>query len=189
MNEVALEERLYWEKKLAEFWEEDIDIKEWFWISEDIASSLSISDLIENLDKSFWLKIVINHDESEVVLLNSFWNTVWYIRPWIYTYWKVSHLDHLEKRINDFYRWNWIWQILFSVYKLSKFKTPKTEVSHKPSTILFLLKNWYFIDWVFDDNWVLHDISKSDLFQLENDLKNLIMEWDLDLPFIYFLKS
>jgi len=88
------------------------------------------------------------------LVLNSSQKNIWNIFPSQFTNNKNVNSDrHLYKLINEDYRWLWYWQKMWELWLKEWWIIPQLEYSSKPSSIFFLLKNWYEIIWYFKFNW------------------------------------
>lgn len=178
----------YWENILEREWLADIDSEEWFWAIEitrwRFNRIVNKEEFIKDIERKFWVTFEIDEEYVEINMKNLNWIIIWSIKTRYYSHWKVQIENHLEKFLDEDERSKWLWQAMYDVWKVMWFPIPKTEVSREPSNISFLLKNWYYISWKYDENWNEIDMSESEKIELMEDIKTLT--WDL--PFTYILK-
>jgi len=148
----------------------DLDEKEWF-TQENKNNINKIINLenIEEIEKKLKIKININKDDKKITFEDNDWYEIWRIEPWIFNMYKYEDKSHLYKKIDESYRWKWYWTILMNLYK-KYFELPKTEVSYKISTIRFLQKFWYNLEYKII-NWEILAITEEE--------KKEILYWEV----------
>lgn len=184
----------YFNALLESEWLWDIDSKEWFKeiISSTVNQSLDlldVSSLISDLEEIHQVKFEINNEESELIIRNPIWQVIGYFRPRYYSHGKIEIFKHIERHIEPEYRWKWLWTAMDKVWRLKNLPNLETEVSHKPSNLIFLQNIGYKIVGYYDDNWEVIELSEGEIYSLEKQLKSLALSWDKDLDFSYYLSK
>jgi len=178
-----------WDEKLEESWEERLR-KEWLGvIAEELDSNKGkVYDVISarDLEENKWITFDIDEEFSCINMYTSNLELIWYIKPWNYTYWRVSSNNHLEKKVFEEFRWKWYAQALYDLYK-EKFNIPEEEYTHKASVINFLLKNGYTLVSKIDLDWSEIELTPNDISIILEELSDSIKNWDNDLNYIYRL--
>lgn len=180
----------YFDRLLESEWLWDIDSIEWFKevIQDTSIKTLNILDkekYIKELEETHQVNFEINNEESEVILKNPIWQVIWYFRPRYYSHWKVEIFKHIERHVDEEYRWKWLAKALNKVWEISNFPILDKEVSHKPSNMLFLMSIWYEITGYYDDNSEIIELTQGQIIQLEKQLTSLVKSWDKELDFSY----
>lgn len=192
VNTKALQD--YFDSLLEWEWLWDIDREEGFKdiINDTVGRSLKlldVSDLVSELEEIHQVKFEIDKEFNEIILKNPIGQTIWYFRSRYYSHWKVEIFKHVERHIEPEYRWKGLAKAIDKVWRMNNFANFQTEVSHKPSNLLFLQSIWYQIVWYYDDNAEVQELTSWEIFQLEKQLKSLALNWDRDLDFSYYLSK
>ena len=155
-------------------WFEDIDKEEWFTTNNKKNVDKITNFDIEYLENKLNIKIQIDRELMQIIILNKDNYEIWKIRKWLYSMHNYESNEHLYKKIDENYRLKWFWTILFNLYK-NNFILPKTECSSKIDSIRFLNNFWYKLSSKII-NWEKIEISNEEIDELlyweynENDL-------------------
>lgn len=59
---------------------------------------------------------------------------------------------------------------MYDVWRVMWFPVPKIELSRQPSDIMFLMRNWYYLIWYYNDSWKFIEFSENEKIRKEKEL-------------------
>lgn len=174
----------YWNAILEEEWLSDLDKKEWFVTKKISEKFLEIKNILDSNSLKNSVKKI--EDEKDIDISLDFWNKkiIFYSRSWSEKIWeifnstykshKIEHDNHLFLKVEEKFRDEWFWKILFWLHeKMWKEKwvdlIPKKEFSKEKSKIIFSESIWYELKWKIPF-WTLNyeDLTEDDYYKIYN---------------------
>lgn len=126
-----------------------------------------------NISKNLLEKI-----ENSNINIPEWFNLIWILSNWTYINWDFISKKHYYKKVDEDYRWIWIWTLMLDV-KESLDWILGEEYSRKISWISFLLRNWFKINWKVNNKWESSTLTKKEESELYSDLSKFINK-DID---------
>lgn len=151
---------------------DNLDLDDILWIESieyEFWETKSIKEIVSNLEykiKLEWEGLSIYTYEEE---------HIWYIQKWHFSD-SLNNIDsenHLEKYVNESFRWKWYWVALMNEYINSWFELPPEEYTSDLQVIWLMEKFWYHVvsyydgwDEVFVD-WNNFDFNEDQIYRME----------------------
>lgn len=144
--------------------------------------------------KKYLIKIDINRNFNSLIISTNKWEPIWEILQSNYSDENFMTTSHLYNVIEEKYRWEWYWKIMYYLYsELSKvdstFFHPATEYTNVVSMIDFYTKNWFRVKSKLI-SWNEELINSYDL-EIYNKIKKDYLSWlkEVKLPYTIILEK
>ena len=82
------------------------------------------------------------------------------IWKWSFNFGNFTSAEHYYKKVNENFRWLWIWSLLFNVKEAINWIIDE-EYSRKISSINFLLRNGFQIEQKIDIKWNQQEVTRD----------------------------